>query len=169
MFSTSQNPTPVTPEQIAAALDLVERALATFSYVEPLTPKQRKQRLKIRRGAHQVIPQITDVARTFAIALPSSSSDDLDAALAHARALEPLIAAVSVLHATLADDYLTTQGTVWQRSMALYCMLRSAARTHANLAVSLTTITAWFRAGRAKRPSPSPPTSPPPTPPPARA
>jgi hypothetical protein len=155
MTLSNRTPTPVTAAQIASTIELVERALATFAYVERLTPEQRKRNLKIRRGAHQVIPQITDVARTFGVALPGASSDDLDAAMAHARALEPLLSAVAVLHATLADEYLTSQGDVWQRAMALYVMLRSAATTHMDLATSLTTIKAWFRLRRAKHPTPA--------------
>ena len=147
----NENPTPVTAAEIATALELIERATATFAYVERLTPKQRKAGLKIRRGAHQVIPQITSVARAFGVELPGATTDDLEAAMAHARELEPVLKAAAVLHATLRDDYFSAQGSAWRRAMALYGMLGNAAKANLNLGVALAPVTAWFRAGRAKR------------------
>jgi hypothetical protein len=134
-----------TSKQVDASVKSVDQVTQAFGAVQRLTPKERKATLKLRRGAHQVIPQITTLAAKYGYATPSVSSDTVNASLESAQTLEPLLKSAAVLHATLIDAHLASQRAAWKGATALYGMLKSGANADPNIATELQPVKEWFK------------------------
>jgi hypothetical protein len=145
MKSQKKSKAPARSQDIDESTKLVGQVAKAFGSVQRLTPKGRIRVLKLRRGAHQVIPQITAVATKFGLALPTVTTDAIHASLAHAQALQPLLAAVSALHQTLIDAHLSAQSDAWKSATVMYSMLRNASTADPNIANELAPVTEWFR------------------------
>jgi hypothetical protein len=134
-----------TSKQVDASIKSVDQVTQAFGTFQRLTPKERKATLKLRRGAHQVIPQITAMAAKYGYTTPAISSDTVNASLESAQTLEPLLKSTAVLHATLIDAHLASQRAAWKGATALYGMIRNAANADPNIATELQPVKAWFK------------------------
>jgi hypothetical protein len=132
-------------KQIDAHVKSVDQVTQAFGAVQRLTPKERMAMVKLRRGAHQVIPQITKLATKYGYTTPGISSDAIDASLENAQTLEPLLDSAAVLHATLVDAHLASQRAAWKGATALYGMLRAAANADPSIATELQPVKEWFK------------------------
>jgi hypothetical protein len=152
---------PATSKQIDESIQLVAQAAAKLGTVPRLTPKERKSTLKLRRGAHQVIPQITSVAAKYSVGSSTVTSDSVNASLAHAQALEPLLNAAALLHETLIDAHLGAQRDAWKGATSLYGMVSNASNADENIANELQPAKEWFKRRRApKKGAATPPATP---------
>jgi hypothetical protein len=142
---------PATSKQIDESIQLVAQAAAKLGTVPRLTPKERKSTLKLRRGAHQVIPQITSVAAKYSVGSSTVTSDSVNASLAHAQALEPLLNAAALLHETLIDAHLGAQRDAWKGATSLYGMVSNASNADENIANELQPAKEWFKRRRAPK------------------
>jgi hypothetical protein len=139
---------PASSNKLDEALQLVAQATKAIGTVQRLTPMERKTSLKLRRGAHQVIPQITTVAAKYGISSPNTTSDMVNTSLARAQSLEPLLSAAALLHETLIDAHLGAQRDAWKGATALYGMATNAAKADVNIANELQTAREWFKQRR---------------------
>jgi hypothetical protein len=145
IMKSEKSKAPARSQAVDESIKLVGQVAEAFASVQRLTPSGRRRVLKLRRGAHQVIPQITAVAAKFGLETTSVSADATNAALAHAQALQPLVAAVSALHQTLVDALLSAQGDAWKSATVMYGMLRKASEADVNVANELAPVVEWFR------------------------
>ena len=143
--NTKSTKATVSSKQIASALTAFEKVTAPFAGVPALTPTDRKRMVKIRRGAHQVIPTIAILAQKFAIEAPGLQVDDMLSNLQQATDLEPLLNAVAAFHQTLKDAHLAASGAAWKTAMVTYVMLRSAGEANRRVGDELVPVQQWFR------------------------
>ncbi len=136
---------PISPRQIETSITLVEKASQPFDGGPVLTKADRIRYVKMKRGAHQVIPLIASLASKYGVVVPDLSPDAMHASLQQAQVLEPLLGAVAVLHQTLKDQYLSFNADAWTAATVTYAMLTSASRAKANLATELVPVKEWFR------------------------
>jgi hypothetical protein len=129
----------------SAVQKLVEEAQASVEGVTRMTPIERKRAVKLRRGAHQVLPLIAKLASKYSVQAPGTSVDDIASNIAYAQSLEPLLGAVGVLQGTLSDAHLSAQSSAWKTGTVSYGMLKRASKANVNLASELAPVTEWFR------------------------
>jgi len=167
----SSAPASPSPSPIDASITLVKQARQPFANTVRLTSVERKRMVKLKRGAHQVIPQIAQIAKAYAVEVPGSSIDEMLTTIQQAQSLEPLLNAVRDFHKTLLDEYLRTQSAAWKTAIATYGMLRSASAANQSIHTELESVQKWFRIGPRKKSTAQPTTSAPPpaTPAPADA
>jgi hypothetical protein len=136
---------PFSSQQVDESVRLVGQLVEAFGTVQRLTPKERSAILKLRRGAHQVIPTITTLATKHGIEAPTVSGDKVSASLAQAQSLGPLLNAAKLLYETLYDAHLGVQRDTWKGATSLYGMLRNAANADQNIADELKPAKEWFK------------------------
>lgn len=142
----------VSAKQIAACLAQLKKVVKPFAEVPPLSADDRKRLAKLKRGAHQVVPTIADLARKFAIEAPGMSVDDMMSNLQHAQRVEPLLNFIAAFHQTLKDEYLASSGAAWKTATVTYRMLSNAGDGNRRVADELEQVTKWFRhKGRRKK------------------
>jgi hypothetical protein len=129
----------------SAIQKLVEEAQASLGSVGRLTPIERKRALKLKRGAHQVLPLIASIARKYSVQAPGASVDDMESNIAYAQSLEPVLGAVGVLQGTLSDAHLSAQSSAWMTGTVSYSMLKKASKANVSIANELAPVTEWFR------------------------
>jgi hypothetical protein len=135
----------------SAIQKLVEEAQASLGTVGRLTPTERKRALKLKRGAHQVLPLIASIARKYSVQAPGASVDDMESNIAHAQSLEPILGAVGVLQGTLSDAHLSAQSSAWMTGTVSYSMLKKASKANVAIANELAPVTEWFRQNHASK------------------
>jgi hypothetical protein len=161
-MKSSRNPkATAVSKQVDAHVKSVDQVTQAFDAFQRLTPKERRAMLKLRRGAHQVIPQITKLAAKYGYTTPAISSDTINASLENAQTLEPLLKSAAVLHATLLDAHLASQRAAWKGATVLYGMLRNAANADPNIATELQPVKEWFKRRPKATVAPATPTTPP--------
>jgi hypothetical protein len=148
MIQKKNTKAPASSNELDEALQLVAQATKAIGTVQRLTPTDRMAILKLRRGAHQVIPQITTVAAKYSIGSSTTTSDAVDASLTRAQSLEPLLNAAALLHQTLIDAHLGAQRDAWKGATALYGMATNAAKADVNIANELQSAREWFKQRR---------------------
>jgi hypothetical protein len=135
----------VSSEQIADVQRAVGLASKPFATLTRLTPAERKRNLKIRRGGHQVVPVVAELAAKYGVEAPDMSGDALAASFATSQELGALLSNVALLHATVSDAQFNVQGSLWKHTMSLYGMLRNAASGNPDIANELKPVEEWFR------------------------
>jgi hypothetical protein len=143
--------------QIAASLKLVEKAAVPFAGVVTLNALQRQRVLKLKRGAHAVIPQIAAIAKHFGVEAPMMPIDEMLSKIDYADALGALHAAVGVLYTQLGDEILRSQGEAWKTATVTYGMLRKAGDGQAIVREQLAKVEEWFRQSTGRTPKASKP------------
>ena len=136
----------ISPEALAATDRQLKDARAAFAGVQRLKPIERKRKLKVRRGGHQIVPLLAYIAEKYAVMGPEISGASLGDAMAYARSLEPLVSAAGELYATLKDAQFHANGTMWRTSISLYGMLRKVSEENPHVASELAPVVEWFRA-----------------------
>jgi hypothetical protein len=124
---------------------LVGQATEKLGSVPRRTPKERSRSLKIRRGAHQVIPMIASLATKYGIEAPTVSGDKISSSFETAQALQTLLSNAELLHQTLIDANYGEQSAAWKGAMSLYGMLGKAADADPNIANELQPVKEWFK------------------------
>jgi hypothetical protein len=135
---------PFSPKQLSASLTLVERASQPFAGAPRLTPLERKHATKLPRGAHSIVPTIAALAQKHGLVAPGHATDAMLASLDEARAIEPLLGAVTVLQESLRDQQLIRNGNVWTIATATYAMLAAGANASVDIARELAPVKEWF-------------------------
>ncbi len=136
---------PISPKQIEASITLVEKASQPFVGGPVFTKTDRLHHLKMKRGAHQIIPMIASLASKYGVVVPDLSPDEMRSSLQQAQAIESLLGTVAVLHQTLKDTYLSHNADAWKAATVTYAMLTSASRAKESLAQELVPVKEWFR------------------------
>ncbi len=124
---------------------LVGQATEKLGSVPRRTPKERSRGLKIRRGAHQVIPMIASLATKYGVEAPTVSGDKISTSFETAQALQTLLSNAELLHQTLIDANYGEQSAAWKGAMSLYGMLGKAADANPNIANELQPVKEWFK------------------------
>jgi hypothetical protein len=135
----------VSSKQIGEMNRLVAQATEKLGSVVRRTPKERARGLKIRRGAHQVIPMIASLATKYGIEAPTVSGEKISTSLDTAQALQTLVSNADLLHQTLVDANYGAQRDSWKGAMSLYGMLAKASDANVDIANELQPVKEWFR------------------------
>ncbi len=130
---------------LAAIQKLVDEVRAPFANVVRLTAVEKKRMAKMKRGAHEILPLIAQLAKKYAVQAPGTSVDDITSSLTYAQSLEPLLGSVTALQGTLNDAHTGAESTAWKTGTVSYAMMKKASRANVNLANELKPVTEWFR------------------------
>jgi hypothetical protein len=136
---------PISPEALAATDRQLQDARSAFANVQRLKPIERKRKLKVRRGGHQIIPLLAYLADKYMVTGPGISGASLGDAMAYARSLEPLVSTATELLATLKDAQFQANGDMWRTSISIYGMLKKVSEANPEVATELEPVVEWFR------------------------
>lgn len=149
------SPDSLGPKAIAASTQLVAKAAAAFANVPRMTVNTRKRTVKLKRGAHQIIPTIAYVAKKFAVEVPGVSVDEMLSSVETAQSLESLLATVNTFYQTLKTEHLRLQASAWKTAIVTYGMLRMASEVRVDIRDELLPVVKWFRYAGAPKGTPA--------------
>lgn len=143
--SRSKAFTPVTAKQIEGVLALLRKAHAPLIDAVVLDTTARRRALKLRHGAHKVVPAIAVLAEKHGLEMPSMPIADMTSKMEHAQRLREVLGAVTVFQKLLADEILSSESDGWRIATSTYAILRRAAKSRPDLAIELSPVEQWFR------------------------
>jgi hypothetical protein len=147
MNNKNKKPT-LSSEAITRVVQALESASEPFADLPRLTPMERVRGIKLRRGGHQIIPTIAEVATKYGVAAPDMAGSDLDASFATAQDLAAVVRTAELVLRTAMDAQFNANGETWRAATSLYTMLKAAARSNPDIADEIAPIGEWFRARR---------------------
>jgi len=130
---------------IEESIKLLAQATKAIGPVQRLSTLERSRGLKAKRGGHQVAPIIAAIANKYGVSIPGVNGDVINTALAQVQSLAPLVNAAADAHATISDAHTSASRSMWSASLALYTMLRRAAKVNPSIATELQPVEEWFR------------------------
>jgi hypothetical protein len=131
--------------RVAAALDHVQNALAALALDAPLlTPKERMEGRKWRKGGEAVIPRIATLAEQYNLEVPRRSTRAMLAALERVKEVDALHKEVGTLLKTIEDAMFVDRGDAWGTATTLYSMLKRLARNDGEVKEALVDVEAFF-------------------------
>ena len=131
------------------SVNLVDQANALIDDgSKPLTPKERKHLLKLRKGGEKFIPQIAALAKAHGLELSSHPIDAMTAAMQTAQDHAQVLSRTTVLLKMIEDNLLRAHAQAWDTATLTYSMLRPLAKRDGNVAKTLAPIKAFLASGR---------------------
>jgi hypothetical protein len=133
------------PTRVTGALALVNQATATLAVTATaLTAAQVKASTKFRKGGETQIPLLANLSASYGVEVPSRPTADMEAHLAEATALAPLLLVVSRLLAVLESATFQARSEAWATATTLYQMLRKASVRQPALKAELAPLKEFF-------------------------
>ena len=145
--SAAATPAPGAPLQarITGAIALVNQAIAMVAIASsPLSPAQVKARTKFRKGGEEQIPVLVQISAEYGVEVPSRPTSDMEANLAQAQALVPLVTVVARFLTLLESVSFEVRSEAWATATTLYQMLRKAAVRQPALKADLAPLEQFF-------------------------
>jgi hypothetical protein len=138
--------TTLSSEAITRLVQALESASEPFAELPRLRPVRRVRGIKLRRGGHQIIPTIAEVAAKYGVSAPDVAGSDLDASLANAQELAAVVRTAELVLRTAMDAQFNAIGETWRAATSLYTMLKTAARSNPEIADEIAPVGEWFKA-----------------------
>jgi hypothetical protein len=134
---------------VDTCLSHVEQAVAAIDAGSaPLSTKEKKRMLKLRKGGEKFIPQIAALCNANGLELPSHPLDAMVAAVATAQSYAAVHERTTVLLKMIEDNVLRAHSEAWQTATLMYSMLCPIAKRDANVAETLAPIKAFLATGK---------------------
>jgi hypothetical protein len=115
-----------------------------------LTPQERRQVAKLRKGGKDLLPKLTDMAARHGVQITGLSPADLQPHLDLVSRLEPLGAALSAANTLVSDTTLNAKSQAWKGLSTIYTVLSRVARDNPTLRGELQSTTEFFKEPRKK-------------------
>jgi hypothetical protein len=113
--------------RVTGAIALVKQAMVMLAIAaSPLSGKQVMGSTKFRKGGEAQIPALAEMSGTYGVEVPSRPTADMEANLAQAEALAPLLVLVARFLTILESATFEGRSEAWATATTLYTMLKKA-------------------------------------------
>jgi hypothetical protein len=165
--NTNTNATPViakpamrvpSPELVTHWLSEIDGLVTELgSYLDALTPDQRRRELKIRKGGERHIPLIADTATRYGLSFPGGTADEIRANLDVISALSPVLTRLQAASGIVGDTIFRARGNAWRGTTSAYTMLSRMAKNVPSIAREIAPATEFFAPKRKSKVAAAPP------------
>ena len=142
---TTPAPSASLDARVASALALVKQAIAILALATPpLSAAEMKAATKFRKGGEEHIPTLAGMSEEYGVEVPSRPTSAMEANLADAQTLAPLVLLVGRFLALLESASFQVRSEAWATATTLYAMLRKASVRQSALKADLVPLQAFF-------------------------